>query len=80
MTQLPELSVKILELVREHGRITIGDAIVITGVSRNTLKSHFQKLVRDSHLEKHGIGKKYKQRVVKLHSICVEVSLLSFFW
>ena len=57
MTQLPELSVKILEHAREHGRITIGDAIVITGVSRNTLKSHFQKLVRDNHLEKHGIGK-----------------------
>jgi Fic family protein len=57
LTQLPELSVKIIELAHEHGRVTIGEAIALTGVSRNTLKRHFQKLVKESRLVRHGSGK-----------------------
>ena len=35
---LPELSVQILELCREHGRVTVADATRVTGANRNTIK------------------------------------------
>jgi len=57
MTSLPELSLKIVEFAREHGRITIGEAIKLTGTSRNTLKMHFRNLVERHHLTKHGSGR-----------------------
>ena len=54
---LPELSLRIVEFAREHGRITMGDAIQLTGVSRNTLKQHFRALVERGHLNQHGNGR-----------------------
>ncbi|MEI6652450.1 MAG: DUF977 family protein [Chlorobiaceae bacterium] len=57
MTSLPELSLHIVEFVREHGRITIGNAIKLTGVSRNTLKVHFRNLVERGDLTQHGSGR-----------------------
>ncbi len=55
--KLPALSVEILELAREHGRLTIGQIIQITGANRNTVKKHLQSLVRAKHLTQHGRGK-----------------------
>jgi Fic family protein len=57
MATLPELSLQIVEFTREHGRITIGDAIKLTGVSRNTLKVHFRNLADQQYLTKHGSGR-----------------------
>ncbi len=57
IASLPELSLQIVEFTREHGRITIGDAIKLTGVSRNTLKGHFRTLVERDHLIQHGSGR-----------------------
>jgi predicted HTH transcriptional regulator len=57
LATLPELSLQIVEFAREHGRITIGDAIKLTGVSRNTLKQHFRNLVEHGHLNQQGIGR-----------------------
>jgi len=54
---LPELSLKILEFVREHGRITIGASIKLTGANRNTLKQHFRTLVEQCHLHQYGKGR-----------------------
>lgn len=54
---LPDLSARILDLVREQGRLTIGDAARVTGVSRNTLKQHLRRLVEDGHLRLHGAGR-----------------------
>ena len=54
---LPELSLQIVEFVREHGRITMMDAIKLTGTSRNTLKQHFRDLTQRNHLEQHGSGR-----------------------
>ena len=54
---LPELSLQIVEFAREHGRITIGEAIKLTGASRNTLKQHFRNLVARGHLNQHGSGR-----------------------
>jgi Fic family protein len=57
LAALPDLSLQIVEFVREHGRITIGEAIKLTGVSRNTLKQHFRSLVEHSHLNQQGAGR-----------------------
>ena len=57
LATLPELSLQIVEFAREHGRITIGDAIRLTGASRNTLKQHFRNLVERQHLNQRGGGR-----------------------
>jgi Fic family protein len=57
LAALPELSLQIVEFAREHGRITIGDAIKLTGASRNTLKLHFRSLVERGHLNQQGGGR-----------------------
>ena len=54
---LPELSIKIIEIVREHGRITVGKAVKATGANRNTIKDHIKNLVKKGYLEKHGAGR-----------------------
>ena len=57
LSAIPELSVKILEYAREHGRVTIGDIVTLTGTSRNTLKQHFRQLLEKGHLVMHGRGR-----------------------
>ena len=46
-----------MEFAREHGRITMGEAIRLTGGNRNTLKQHFRALVEQGHLALHGAGR-----------------------
>jgi Fic family protein len=57
LAPLPTLSLQIVEFAREHGRITMGDAIRLTGASRNTLKLHFKALTEQQHLQQHGSGR-----------------------
>lgn len=57
LATLPELSLQIIEFAREHGRVTMGDAIRLTGGSRNTLKQHFRALVARGHLDQQGGGR-----------------------
>lgn len=57
LAALPELSLQIVEFVREHGRITMGDAIKLTGGNRNTLKQHFRALVEQGQLNQRGSGR-----------------------
>jgi Fic family protein len=57
LSALPELSMQILEHARQHGRITIGEAVKVTGASRNTLKEHFRRLLEKGHLVLHGSGR-----------------------
>ena len=57
LAALPELSFQIVEFAREHGRITMADAIRLTGSSRNTLKLHFRNLVERGNLNSHGSGR-----------------------
>jgi len=54
---LPELAVQIVDHARQHGRVTMGEMIRITGASRNTLKEHFRGLVEKRRLMRHGTGK-----------------------
>ena len=57
ITQLPPLSQDIIQIAREHGKITVRDVRSITGANRNTIKAHIKKLVSRSLLEKAGEGK-----------------------
>ena len=57
LATMPELSLQIVEFAREHGRITMADAIKLTDASRNTLKQHFRNLVERNHLGQHGSGR-----------------------
>ena len=54
---LPDLSVQILELANQHGRLTISQIVQLTGANRNTVKKHLQSLVAANHLARHGKGK-----------------------
>ena len=47
----------ILDFVRDHGRVSIGDMVKLTGASRNTLKQQFRVLVEKQHLVMHGGGR-----------------------
>jgi Fic family protein len=57
LSVMPELSVRIVEHAREHGRVTIGDMATLTGTNRNTLKAHFRQLLGKGHLVIHGRGR-----------------------
>jgi len=54
---LPELSVQILEIAREHGRVTIADTAKATGISKSTIKDHMKSLHENDHIERHGAGR-----------------------
>ena len=55
--KLSELSVAIMELAKEYGRLTISQIVRITGANRNTVKKHLQVLVAGNYLSQHGKGK-----------------------
>ena len=54
---LPELSLHILQIARDHGRVTVRTAAAATGASRNTVKDHLRRLTRGGHLTRHGAGR-----------------------
>jgi Fic family protein len=57
LAPLPELSLQIVEYAREHGRVSMGDALRLTGGNRNTLKQHLRTLVERGYLTRHGAGR-----------------------
>ena len=57
LAALPELSLQIVEFAREHGRVTMADAIRLTGSNRNTLKQHLRALVERGSLAQRGGGR-----------------------
>jgi Fic family protein len=54
---LPELAVKILDYVRDHGRVTSREMVREAGASPNTLKATFTSLVEKGLLLRHGGGR-----------------------
>ena len=54
---LPELSLRILELGRERVRVTVNEVAKVTRVSRNTIKDHVSALARKGYLTRHGAGR-----------------------
>jgi Fic family protein len=57
LAALPQLAVKILDYVRDHGRVTTRDMVRETGASPNTLKATFTSLVEKNLLARQGGGR-----------------------
>jgi Fic family protein len=57
LMNLPDLSIQILDILKNRGRITIGEAVALTGANRNTLKPHFKHLLEKGLVELHGGGR-----------------------
>lgn len=55
--ELPELSVRIMELARERGRVTVTDIVKATNTSRNTIKYHLSALAEGNHIVLRGAGR-----------------------
>jgi Fic family protein len=56
-TALPALSVQILELAKERGRVTTQEIIIMTGESRSTIKARLNQLVANGLLVRFGKGR-----------------------
>lgn len=54
---LPDLSVQILELARERGRVSVAEVARVSGANRNTIKDHLKALTERGHLTRHGAGR-----------------------
>src|ERR1044072_646134 len=50
---LPELSLKILELAKSRGRVSISEIVILTDAKRNTIKRHLENLVDAKHLQRY---------------------------
>ncbi len=57
LLSLPPLSQQLFEIARDHGRLTISDALQLTEANRNTIKHHLRNLVKEGHLSQHGSGR-----------------------
>ena len=57
LAAMPKLQLQIVEFAKEHGRVTMGEVIKLTGASRNTLKQHFRALVERGAIAQHGSGR-----------------------
>jgi Fic family protein len=55
--KLPELSMQIMEIVKEHGQTSISQIHDITNANRNTIKVRLRELVENNYLIKEGKGK-----------------------
>lgn len=51
------LSKDILQIAKDHGRVTVRQAVQITKSNRNTTKAHLKRLVKNGLLEQMGDGK-----------------------
>jgi len=56
-TKLPKLSIRIIELVKAHGQLSISEIESITNANRDTLKVKLRVLVNDRYLIRQGRGK-----------------------
>jgi len=57
MTSLSALDEKLLQLARQHGRLTLTNALKLTKANRNTLKLHLRQLVQGGRLQLLGRGR-----------------------
>lgn len=53
-SELPTLSVKVLDLFRTHDRLTIAQMVELTSANKNTLKVRLRELVEAGRIKRHG--------------------------
>ena len=54
---MPELAARILELITQHGELSTGDLMQLTGSPRSTIKNHLSDLVEHGHIKLVGKGR-----------------------
>ena len=57
LAALPELSIQLLTIAHEHGRITVASAQAQTGANRHTIRLHMRKLLAAGQLVQQGAGR-----------------------
>ena len=57
LAPLASLSEKLMGIVGEHGRVTVREAVALTGANRTTIKDHLKRLVEARHLARRGRGR-----------------------
>jgi len=57
MTAMSPLDEMLMELTRQHGRLTLTTALAVTKANRNTLKLHLRQLVKAGRLQMMGRGR-----------------------
>ena len=57
MTALSAFDEQLLQLARQHGRLTLSAALALTNANRNTLKLHLRQLVQAGRLQMLGRGR-----------------------
>jgi Fic family protein len=57
LVAVSDLALKILDYVRDQGRVTTRDMVIELGASPNTLKATFTTLVKKGQLVRHGAGR-----------------------
>lgn len=57
LTQMPDMSQTILDLLRATGRITMSELEIFTQYNRHTLRKHLENLVKINQIQKNGAGK-----------------------
>jgi len=57
MVALSPLDEELLQLARQHGRLTLSNAVTLTKANRNTLKLHLRQLVKAGRLQLLGSGR-----------------------
>jgi Fic family protein len=57
MTSMSPLDEQLLQIARQHGRVTLSSALALTKANRNTLKLHLRLLVQSGHLRLLGRGR-----------------------
>ncbi len=62
-TQMPRLSLQIIELIRSRGPSSVAEVVATTGANRNTIKVHFRDLVANGHLAAEGAGRGVRYRI-----------------
>jgi Fic family protein len=57
---MPEISLRLIETIRDHGPISVADAQALLRVNKYTLRDHFKRLTEDGHLVRIGVGRATK--------------------
>lgn len=57
LSTLPDLSIQILTIARDHGRVTVASAVAQTKANRHTIKLHIGKLLAAGQLVQNGVGR-----------------------
>jgi Fic family protein len=57
MTSLSAVDEQLLQIAKQHGRVTLASALALTNINRNTLKLHLRQLVQAGHLRMLGRGR-----------------------